>query len=457
MLKSGVRVTVARAPRRRVVGALVCVLGVLGAAAPAHGQTPIQPPLFGQHLGSFHDWSKTIAPAPEAWGTKAIRLWDAGVAWCHMQPDPNKPIRWAKFDEWLGYASSNGMDVVYTFGRPPGWAQGLTGGCDTSSNSFVPDRAAFRQFVRALVARANGRLKYWEIWNEWDGSWPPGRQEDMAAFARIAAEEVHGANQGLQVLTPSVTSYDGRLYGQNLGSTLESFLTRVKENEGVIDIINVHTYMRTSANGQGWPDRYLPEWIGRESEVDDPVAPNKITPVRTTMHRTGYAGYPLWSTEGSWGKNESIREYGADSAGNNASGQRAFVARYYLTMLSLGVERAYWYAYSNPSYGTLWQAGTPLQPGGLTPGGGAMNELVRTGGWLNGATFDGCNLSQQVRSCDITRPDGRRGRILWAEPVQTGLTVERPTGYTTLRRLTGTSEPASPTIPIGHEPILLEQ
>jgi hypothetical protein len=431
------------------VQALMLVVG----AGAAHAATTIDPTFFGQHLEDFPGGSRpcgasnSSCPAPP-WGASAIRLWDAGVAWCDLEPNPNT-YNWANLDAWLNTYPN--ADFVYTFGKPPGWALGLVGGCSTSSNSVVPDENAWKEFVTQLVQHANGRIKYFEIWNEWDGGWG-GTTAQMVAFTHDAAQIIHGANQGLKVLTPSVSAYDGHFYGTCTGNcspngNLENFLKADPASTGDIDIVDVHTYPKDSTNGGSWPENYLPQWL-------QTVASYMREP------QTGYASYPLWSTEGSWGKNsQTFPDYNNDSLGH---GQRAFVARYYLQMLTLGVGRAYWYAYANPSWGTLWTST------GTTPGFTAMNELVKTTptlGWLSGATLTApCSedASITVWTCDITRAGGYAGRILWA---QSGpRTVPAPSGYTTLRRLDGTScaigstgcPLSSTTLSVTTEPVLIE-
>jgi polysaccharide biosynthesis protein PslG len=377
---------------------------------------------FGQHLENFPSWPGILTPP---WPVTAIRLWDAGVTWCDLNPAPNQ-YNWAPLDSWLAYAANTGADLVYTFGNTPGWAvSGGQGGCGSSGNQ-PPQGSAWTSFVTALVQHANGRIKYFELWNEWDFNlfWAQGLAP-MVALANAAAPIIHGAHQGLMLLTPSVTAYDG-------GGALENFLGSVLPSSGTIDIVNVHTYTQSS-QGQGlWPEDTLYTWIGK---------------VRNVMQGTGYAAYPLWSTEGGWGANTWFSGY------NDAASQRAFVARYDLALLSLGLGRAYWYAYGNPAWDTLWTPPGLGQPGGVTPAGIATKELL---GWLSGAKLVApcAQDSRRVWTCDITRPGGYVGRILWA--TSGSRTVQTPAGYATLRTLNGGSDPVPPQLTASIEPVLIE-
>ena len=49
--------------------------------------------------------------------------------------------------------------MVYTFGNPPTWAGGTT-----------TNLADFQAFVTAIVTQANGAIKYWEGFNEFNVS-----------------------------------------------------------------------------------------------------------------------------------------------------------------------------------------------------------------------------------------------------------------------------------------------
>ncbi len=406
-----------RHPRRPVSAAAAKAAAKAAAPAPQAGGRYIDPSFFGQHLENFPSWPGILAPP---WAVKTIRLWDAGVAWCELEPTPGQ-YDWATLDSWLDYAAATGADLVYTFGDTPGWAvPGGQGGCSSSEQNQAPDPSAWQGFVSALVQHAAGRIKYFELWNEWDYNyfWSGGVTA-MVDMAEQAAAIIHGAHQGLMVLTPSVTPYDGN-------GALESFLHAVPPTSGTIDVVAVHTYTQSSQGEGLWPEDTLYGWIGK---------------VRAAMQGAGYAGYPLWSTEGGWGANSWFSGY-ADPAG-----QRAFVARYDLALLSLGLDRAYWYAYGNPAWDTLWTSN------GLTPAGTATQTLL---GWLSGATLAApCSEDDTgLWACDITRPGGYRARIEW---VQSGIrTVPVPSGYTTLRTLSGESEPAPRTTTVSIEPVLVE-
>ena len=150
--------------------------------------------------------------------------------------------------------------------------------------------------------------------------------------------------------------------------------------------------------------------------------PAEMTAVRAALP-AAYASMPIWSTEGGWSLNSLFS--------SSPSDRMAFVARYDLQLLSQGVARAYWYAYQNSGWGTLWD-GPQLTPAGVATG--------SVENWLTGATLRGCSTADRnLWTCDLTTPEGRAARIVWVRTTPVG---GYPTsGYGTFKRLDGSSAP----------------
>jgi hypothetical protein len=413
-------------------------------SSTASSSTYVAPTFFGQELENYPALPGKCdgtgsCPTP-GWGVNAILL-PGNVTWCNLNPAPGQ-YNWAPLISWLNDPAYANADFLYVFVNPPLWANagGGMGGCmstSTSINNVPPSESAWKTFVSALVQEAQsccpGKLKYFEIWNEFDSAvfWA-GTVAQMVTLTHDAAQIIHGANQGLKVLSPSTTQYDGNNGVIQSTPMLQQLLTKDPASTGDIDIVDPHVYPATSNNGGSWPEGFVYPQLQR-------IRNNAMNP-------NGYGGYPLWSSEGGWGENSSSFPNYSDPAS-----QRAFVARYYLAMLSLGVGRAYWYAYSNPSWGTLWSPST-----GLTPGGIATNSVI---GWLQGATLTGpCthdSSPQILWTCTITRPGNYMGQIMW---VQSGsVTITAPAGLSLLANLTNpTPSPLPSRTTIGIEPVLLE-
>src|SRR4051812_25166745 len=141
---------------------VLLVLSLLMAAAVAQ----IPSTFFGMHI--LHAVNGSTPWPTDQFG--ALRLWDSGVDW-HEIATARGTYNWTNFDKWMALAQQHNVDVTYTFGRVPSWANGGQGTAAPMTNMQDWD-----DFVRAVVTRAAGRVKYWEIWNEpndthfWNGS-----------------------------------------------------------------------------------------------------------------------------------------------------------------------------------------------------------------------------------------------------------------------------------------------
>ena len=101
----------------------------------------------------------------------------------------------------------------------------------------------------------------------------------------------------------------------------------------------------TGAGGSQWADVItFHGYLGPGSPPPVENILSLVGTVRQIMTNTGNSAKPLFDTEASWnGDNNS-----------SASDRIAFLSRFYLLHASLGVQRMYWYAYDNGTYGTLW-------------------------------------------------------------------------------------------------------
>src|SRR6185369_11733990 len=111
---------------------------------------------FGMHI--LHAVNGSTPWPTDQFG--AIRLWDSGVDW-HDINTAQGVYDWSAFDKWMSLAQQHGVEVTYTFGRVPSWANGGKGTTVPMTNMQYWD-----DFVRAIATRSAGRVKYWEIWNE---------------------------------------------------------------------------------------------------------------------------------------------------------------------------------------------------------------------------------------------------------------------------------------------------
>jgi hypothetical protein len=250
----------------------------------------------------------------------------------------------------LAEANTLGADVLYTFGKVPGWASSNPtdpncndkyhdGDCAPPSDVDSGD-AYFKAFVTALMQHAGTKITSYEMWNEpynlpyWDGT--PQQLEIMVADA---AQIILSFNPQAIIITPSISSWP------NQQVFLANFLDACQGNVS-FDVFGMHDYT----------------WGGPAEKVIP-----RIQSVKSFQNKMGLASLPLWGTEG------SDKEW----ATFTQQEKNDFVARYYALELDMGSQRHYWYSWNDKTAGLL--IGTP-----------AATVYATVGTWFDGRTPMGC-------------------------------------------------------------------
>ncbi len=426
------------------------LLALILLAALASAQT-VPPTMFGLNLHPQVVANRNSIPWPSI-PFGALRFWGTQTTWNDLNPSEGT-YNFAEMDAWFSLASKNGMnDFLYTFGETPAWAasQSANKGCDhypTSCNAPKDLNADgtgadqyWKNFVTAIVKHANGRIKYWEVWNEPDigpnpqakGEWA-GTNAQLVRMAKDAYAIIKANCTTCQVLSPCPVDAGG-------GRSIASWLPAYAKAGGLqyADIIAFHGYIDPAS--------------GQKPEVEAA----KVSTIRAVTSK------PIWDTEGNSGMN---------SATPNASLQAAYLARMYIVQLSLGVQRFYWWQYGNTEMGTLWEQTDAFVLANTTTGNITINSLLTQAGiayaqlykWIVGNTVTkSCMNSGTVWSCSFRTPSGAQS-IVW-DAGQTctasscGQTMwSYPATYTSSTSLAGvTTKLSGGKVAIGAEPILLK-
>ena len=360
---------------------------------------------FGLHI--LHAVNGSTPWPSDQFGT--LRLWDSGVDW-HEINTSQGVYNWTNFDKWLTLAQQHNVEVVYTFGRVPNWANGNQGTTIPPSNMQYWD-----DFVRAVVTRSAGRVKYWEIWNEPnDTHFYNGSVSTLITMAQHAYQIIKSVDPNAIILTPSPTWTATAPY---------QWMTTWLQNGGgtYADIIAFHGYVNSS-----------PENI-------DSLAQK----MRDTMNANGQSGKQLWDTEASWSGSDSCSTSICDQ-----DQQAAFLVRHYMLHLSRGVDRYLWYAWED-NWGTLWDSTNGVHKPGI-----AYKNVYN---WLVGATLSqACSASNGTWTCGITRPNGYQGLVVWNPSASVSYTA--PSQYKQYRDIYGATVtmPTNGIITVNYKPVLLE-
>lgn len=381
----------------------------------------------------------------------AVRLWDASVAWADLQTT-SQPPDFTLLNNWFSIIHQNdpSADILYTFGRVPGWASSnpndttcgfAPGSCDAPSDLNAdgtgPDQL-WMNFVKALVSNSVGQIKYYELWDEMDN--PPSWNGTLAQIVRMnldAVQIIRSLDPNAVILTPSVIieGSTGRQYLQNYLPAAAAFLPSIGG-------VAIHGYVQMSG------EPLVPETIT-----------DHLTETKAILAGTVLAGQPLFDTEASWG-DPTV----SNPAFTDPDLQAAFVARMYLLQWSESVSRFYWYQWNNKQFGTLWTpdpnnpagAGTVLEPGV------AYGQVYQ---WLVGDVMtQACGQSGPIWTCGLTSLNGYQALAIWdtSQSCTNGscstssFTFASP--YVQYRDLAGntTSLSGQTAVPIGAKPILLE-
>jgi len=195
---------------------------------------------------------------------------------------------WAKYDNIVDLAAENDVEILARLGNPPSWTRALT---DTIGTNAPPDDIQdFGDFAATVAARYEGRIRYYQIWNEPNGNEEWGLQDVdpeaytgllCLAYQRIKEEDADAVVLA-GALTPTVA-----LDGRNLNDLF--FLERMYD-AGAADCFDV-----MSAQGYGL-------WSGA---TDQRLRPSVINYphnlyLRDLMVQHSDGHKPIWISEMAW-------------------------------------------------------------------------------------------------------------------------------------------------------------
>ncbi|HEX2949200.1 MAG TPA: hypothetical protein VHV83_06480, partial [Armatimonadota bacterium] len=113
--------------------------------------------------------------------------------WQGTQPTPD---RWdfTVFDRLVDMYGKQGIEVQYLFLGLANWAQ------RPEKGSVPADMTTWARYVSTVAKRYQGRIRYWEIWNEPDLGFK-GTNEEYLSMLRTAYHEIKAVDPKMQVLT----------------------------------------------------------------------------------------------------------------------------------------------------------------------------------------------------------------------------------------------------------------
>ncbi len=362
---------------------------------------------FGIHI------KNTSAPLPSTKGMSfgAFRTLGGSVKWADIETAQGV-YNFDRLDTWIADAQASGEDIMFTAYATPHWAssapndascantQNGNGTCDAPFDWNNGD-LTWINFLKALMNHVGpGVIKYYEFWNEINI-----KSECNMTTAQLLQMDadlyttVHAMDPQALVTSPSISGLSNSA-PQNV---LLPYLQAGGSNYA--DVIAVHGY-------GGWP----PEQIS-----------TGITTLKGILATAGLSTLPILISEGSWGENQPIPK----------NEDVAFVGRYYLLMLSGGIQKFYWYGWDFPKVELI-------DYGKLSPAGIALQQIMA---WTINQPTPVCSNSGNTYTCVIGKT-----QAMWT--TSGTATVSTLLGnYSTLEQTT--FKVIGGKVQVGSEPILL--
>ena len=161
------------------------------------------------------------------------------------------------------------------------------------------------------------------------------------------------------------------------------YLSELSSRDWPVDVLAMHTYPK--ADG-------------------DPVARGKLIEMakKVITDSGAPADIPIWDTELNYGLAGPGVLPKQKITGTKAAG---WVVRTYIDDLRYGIERSYWYIWTQKPYALLGIQAYPGSP--------AEQGFFSVESWVVGSSFEGCTESGNVVTCNFTRA-GQKSIVAWA-------------------------------------------
>lgn len=266
-------------------------------------------------LGSGAEWSgeyPRFNPMLQKAGVKWLRLF---TEWQTIQPRRGE-WRWDVPDKMVLSARENNIHLTGLWCYFAPWASADGG----TRKGPIKDMQYWRDYVRATVTRYKNDIKYWEVWNEFNGSFYEGPDK-----AKAYADLVVAAYDTAKKIDPDVK------IGMSVANFDVSFLDAAIKAGAAnhFDYVCVHPYENLGAVAQGGEVGFL-SLVGNLRAM---LAANKQA-----------KEIPLWITE--FGDGAPIQ-----AEPKRDAQQAAMFAKAYLLSLVQGFDRIFWFEVRGPSYG----------------------------------------------------------------------------------------------------------
>lgn len=289
-----------------VIVGLVCFLVVAQFAEPFFNRGIEQPgsvariPRNPMGVNTFLD----LEPDPEVVEQSMDMIAEGGFGyirqsfgWFDIEPEAKGVYEdrfgnssWAKFDRIVDLAEEHDIEIIARLEKPPRWARAEQGNLEQFPDG-PPDRIEdWIDYIQAVATRYEGRINYYQIWNEpnLEGEWggQPIDPEGYLDLLRPAYETIKEIDPEATVLLAGLAPTDQR-GPANLSELL--FLEQLYEAGGAeyFDVVTAMVY------GYGFSP-----WDRRVAFERNNFS--RVIQMREIMVEHGDDDKPIWAAEYGW-------------------------------------------------------------------------------------------------------------------------------------------------------------
>lgn len=372
---------------RRVACSLILCLQLWTGATTAQPADDALGPVDLRYFGLVMNRTGSSQPWPTV-PFGSWRLWDAYVTWPYLEPARGK-WQFQSLDRMIDEAQEHKVAPLLVLAHSPGWASARPNEPSAYKPGYAAEPASledWRNYVRTVATRYKGRIKEYEIWNE------PSDRSHFTGTVTNLIDLTCSAYKVLKEVDPAIKVVSGANAGGGRHiQHLDDFLAGGGAH--CIDVVAHHFYVPR---------------FGPEAMVD------QIRQVKAVMRKRGVTGLPLWNTESGWwiANTDGTPDHAMVTKGgwrkldaDMESG--AVIQRAFLLARAEGVERFYWYAWSN-RYG--W--GLTDSQGNPKPATIYWNKVSDL---MLGKRVISCQVIGAGGECDLTSAGGVGRTVRWRD------------------------------------------
>ena len=385
---------------------------------------PVPATLFGMHFNPFNphigETAKDSQPFPQI-PCKSLRLHDASVSWNWLEHEPGK-WTWHVLDNYFDLAEKHELDIHFVLAFSPTWAstrpkeEPIYGpwwmGCAAEPKNIED----WRNFIRTVVTRCKGRVKYYEGWNEPDlEGFYSGSKTELVKLQQEMYRIVKEIDPAARVISPSCAA-------SGVGYLDDLFALGLNEH---IDIVGFHFY-------------------GSSPEYSIAT----MNQVKAIMRKHG-CDKPLFDTESGFVIASSINDSSKPTPDAEEvlpiEGAAAAVARKYLVSWGMGIPVSNYYRWAGPT-GFVESNGQLKQP--------IIDAYRNTAQWMTGAVMTSFEVDKDGTFVVTLKRGETLSKVMWR--VDDERKVRVPADVTRLTDVTGKEiEPTNGFILVGETPVLM--